>query len=297
MSRSAMPIGAPYGHQHYDIPEHVMTRIVGVPLARLFFGAMRPAIFAMHCAPMNRLCRAHGMAPLGSDLRRVYTEADQTLYADVPELVHTENLPPHHQYLGPVLWSGPVARPDWWDSVPNDRPIIYVTLGSSGSPSIFSTVLQVLADLDVTVLGAKAGYAIEPATGGRAFLADYLPGAEAAARASVVICNGGSPTSHQALAAGVPVLGIPSNLDQHLNMQGILKYGAGQALRADSLCPRSVRESVQALLKSRSSTLQAQTLSNVFSQYDAPGRFRQILRQVLSRDGSRALSPEGGLAA
>lgn len=57
------------------------------------------------------------------------------------------------------------------------------------------------------------------------FCSAYLPGNQAAARADLVVCNGGSPTTFQALSEGVPVLGIPGNLDQFLNMHYLERYG------------------------------------------------------------------------
>jgi UDP:flavonoid glycosyltransferase YjiC (YdhE family) len=135
------------------------------------------------------------------------------------------DLPTSHQYIGPVLWSPTVEPPAWWDSLPTDRPIVYVTLGSSGRSDLLEVVLQALAGLPVTVIAATAGR-IDPKTvPPNAFVADYLPGEEAASRAAVVICNGGSPTTQQALAAGKPVIGIASNLDQHLNMAAIERRG------------------------------------------------------------------------
>ena len=56
---------------------------------------------------------------------------------------------------------------------------------------------------------------------GHVHVTDYLPGDIVARHSRLVVCNGGSPTSHQALLAGVPVLGIPDNLDQVLNMSPI----------------------------------------------------------------------------
>jgi hypothetical protein len=92
-------------------------------------------------------------------------------------------------------------------------------------------VLQALAPLPVSVIAATAGHADGGPWPDNARVASYLPGTLAARRASLVICNGGSPSTQQALAAGVPVLGIAGNLDQYLNMQGVLAVGAGRCLR------------------------------------------------------------------
>jgi UDP:flavonoid glycosyltransferase YjiC (YdhE family) len=68
-------------------------------------------------------------------------------------------------------------------------------------------ILRSLAALNITVIAATAGGKPPDALSRNVYVAQYLPGAEAACRARLVIWNGGSPTSHHALAAGVPVIG------------------------------------------------------------------------------------------
>src|SRR5262249_4757293 len=80
------------------------------------------------------------------------------------------------------------------------------------------------------------------------FAADFLPGDMAAARADVVVSNGGSTTGYQALAAGRPVLGIPFNLDQYLFSQALTRVGAGLAVRAGTAEVSGVRAALSRLL-------------------------------------------------
>ena len=228
---------SPFADPLFPMPELPLSRTLGVPLASRLFGLARPIAFALHARPLNQVRRNHGLPSLRHDLRRVYTDADRTLYADVPELVPTRDLPPTHHYVGPILWSPPVELPLWWDEVPTDRPTVYATLGSSGAAGLLAKVFEALADLHLTVLAASAGKNISGPIPSNVRVAPYLPGRDAAARSVAVICNGGSPTSHQALAVGVPVLGLAGNLDQHLNMKGITARGAGLVVRSEHARP------------------------------------------------------------
>lgn len=263
---------SPHARPEYDIPSHPTVGLFGLTIARAIFKATRPIAFAFHCLPMHRLRRHYGLPSLGFELGRVYTDADWTLFADAPELVPIPGLPAggRARYLGPVQWSPPVAPPEWWDRVPGDRPIVYVTMGSSGTARALNAVLDALAQLPCTALVASAGAAVErvPAN---AFMATYLPGDLAAARARLVVCNGGSPTAHQALAAGVPVLGVASNLDQFLNMHYVAQAGAGLCLRADPLEPSRLRAVVERLLADDRARAAAARLAAAFRRYD-PGR-------------------------
>nr|AAA50942.1 u0002h [Mycobacterium tuberculosis] len=81
-----------------------------------------------------------------------------------------------------------------------------------------------------------------------AFVADYLPGEAAAARSAVVVCNGGSLTTQQALVAGVPVIGVAGNLDQHLNMEAVERAGAGVLLRTERLKSQRVAGAVMQVI-------------------------------------------------
>jgi UDP:flavonoid glycosyltransferase YjiC (YdhE family) len=191
-------------------------------------------------------------------------------------------MPSNHRYLGPVTWSPPVAAPPWWDGLPSALPLVYVTLGSSGQGALLATVLDALAGLPVTVIAATAGKPMPATMPANAHVASYLPGEDAARRASLVVCNGGSPTSQQALAAAVPVLGIAGNLDQFLNMQGIVAAGAGALLRADRLGAAAVRQGVEALLNQPQAYGAALRIAQQFRHYPAGERFAALVATALA---------------
>ncbi|WP_036501478.1 glycosyltransferase [Nitrosococcus oceani] len=239
---------SPYSKLSFPLPEHPMTKVLGVPLSQILFRLARPLAFAYHTLPLNRVRCEYGLSSLSYDLREIYTHADHTLYADIPGLVPTRPLPSNHHWLGPILWSPTVKFPDWWSKLPEDRPIVYVTLGSSGAGEMLPVVLQALEKLQVTVIVATAGRPAPANPPANAWITEFLPGTEAAIRSSLVICNGGSPTTQQALSAGVPVIGIASNMDQHLNMFCLERASVGVGLRSGQVIPRRVRDLVKQLL-------------------------------------------------
>lgn len=271
---------SPHVVQHYSVPHIPLTRMVPIRIANALFRMARPIAFASHSIPLNRVRRAFGLPSLGADLRKVYTDADYSMYADVPELFPPKTLPQQHAYIGPIIWAPPLPRPDWWDRVPQDKPIVYVTLGSSGQGRLLPLVLETLADLPVTVIAATAGTIDVAGAPANAFVASYLPGDLAAARASLVICNGGSPTSQQALAAGVPVLGIAGNLDQFLNMSGVVKAGAGATLRADRFRKKKLLRQVRAMLGDARMRTAAGRVAAAFANYPTAQRMAGFLESV-----------------
>ncbi|WP_229208114.1 glycosyltransferase [Duganella sp. Root198D2] len=273
---------SPFVEQEYIVPSLPLTRFLPIPLANALFKLARPLAFALHTIPLNKVRRRHGLPSLGWDLNRVYTDADYTLYADVPELFPPHDLPANHAFIGPVLWSPPLPLPNWWDQLPAGRPLVYVTVGSSGHGALLPGVLRALAGLPLTVLAATVGMVKLDAVPDNARVADFLPGEEAARRAALVICNGGSPTSHQALAAGVPLVGIAGNLDQFLNMQGIVAAGAGALLRADRFDEAALRQAVEGLLATPAASAAARQLMVIFGNYRSSESFSKLLSKILT---------------
>jgi UDP:flavonoid glycosyltransferase YjiC (YdhE family) len=280
---------SPYARQRYTVPEVRATRVLGVRLADEAFHLLCRVIMASHCRPMNRVRRENGLPSIGHDLRRMYADADYVLYADAAEMIPTFDLPDTHRFAGPVLWSPALNPPAWWDQVPTDRPCIYVTPGSSGASTILGSVFEALAEEPVTVLAAAADVRAAAAPP-NAFTAKYLPGVQAARRSSLVISNGGSPTSQQALSEGVPVLGIASNMDQHLSMSYVEQTGAGIALRSEHATPANVRAAVRRLLAEPSFRSSAQRIAGIYAAY-CPGA---TLDELLSRIPRRFARPAYG---
>jgi UDP:flavonoid glycosyltransferase YjiC (YdhE family) len=182
-----------------------------------------------------------------------------------------------HHYLGPVLWSPETSLPSWWDRLPAHRPCVYLTLGSSGPANRLPRIVDALASLPITLLVATAGRAAPAAQHAKVHVAEFLPGSVAARRADLVVCNGGSPTAYQALAEGVPVLGIASNLDQHLAMHYIARAGAGRLLRSEHASGERLRAVTQQMLASPSYRRAAGSVAQEFACWSAADRFRALV--------------------
>jgi UDP:flavonoid glycosyltransferase YjiC (YdhE family) len=272
---------SPYVRQHYTVPDIPVTKYLPISLADPLFKLVRPLAFGLHSMPLNRVRRNFGLPFLKFDLRRAYTDADYTVYADIPELFPAHDLPDNHSYLGPIVWSPPVDKPAWWDALPEEKPIVYVTLGSSGQGSLLPRVLHAMASLPVTVIAASAGKIKPDSIPRNCHIADYIPGEEASRRSSIVICNGGSPTSHQALLSGVPVIGIAGNLDQFLNMRRLQDAGAGKMLRADRFDASAFQGTVKEMSGTPTYADAAKKIAEQFRRYPAGQRFALLLERIL----------------
>ncbi len=267
----------------FPMPDHPLVRLFGEKRAARYFPMALPKVFAHFARPVNALRRKHGLPPLGS-LPDVLLAGDMTIFPDIPWLVPTEGSPPHHHYLGPVLWSPRVPLPPWWDSLDPDRPTVYVTLGSSGRADLLPVVARAVAALGFQAIVATAGRASLPDPPPHVHVAELVPGDLAARRARLVVSNGGSTTGYQALAAGRPVLGVASNLDQYLAMTAIQKAGAGVLLRAGSADERAVRRALEELVTQPSYSREAQAIAGRFAAWDAGARFAALVDRLSGAD-------------
>lgn len=264
--------------EKWPVPDHPIVRLVGVERAEKYFPQALPKVFGHFAAPLNAVRERHGLSPFET-LSHQLCFGDSVLYPDIPELCPLEGAPPSHHFLGAVQWSPPVAAPP---SLGADEslPLVYVTLGSSGDVAALPTVLAGLDGLPIRGVLATAGRAA-PRVPTNFVVADFVPGELLAAQALFVVTNGGSSTGYQALAAGVPVLGIPSNLDQYLAMQAIERAGAGVTLRSGGLRSDEVRRAAVRLLDARVQKRAAESAAAQFARYNCRERFENWLSNLL----------------
>jgi len=237
---------------------------------------------------MHRLRKRYGLPSLGFDLRQVFSEGDVTVLADVPELVpfaeHGESA--RYVYIGPIVWSPSAPLPAELLHLNEPKDLVYIAMGSSGDPRVLADLVEGALSTGCRVAVATSG--VDLPASPRLVTARFLPGNEVSALADLVVCNGGSPSTHQALRAGKPVLGIPSNLDQLLNMQFVTASGAGAQLRADRVSQRRAGDLISAMLGERSFTQRAQEVAASFQAYSSVDRFKTVIQSLLAEGADTA---------
>jgi UDP:flavonoid glycosyltransferase YjiC (YdhE family) len=267
---------SPYARVSYEPAGHPFAEVVSDAVAARAFSFFFPVTSSIHTLPLNLASLSCGGGLAGFRLHREFVYGDYNLYCDVPELVPMDALPDNHRFIGPLAWSPSIARPAWWDELPDDRPVVYVALGSSGPTGILRTVLEALAPMPVHVLLAT-GAEPPPALPANTHAAAYLPGDDACARASLVICSGGSTPGQQSLAAGRPFLGLAANIDQVMFTRLVERKGAARLLKAHRVEVCAVRSAVSALLDDPSFTVAAAGLREALARWDAPENFRRLV--------------------
>ncbi len=268
---------SPHALRRSIIPELPITRLIPPRWLSGVFRLAEPLVMAAHVRAINTIRQEWGLAPLPPDPRFMYVDGDYVLYPDVQGFIPVANHPPHHRYIGPCLWQVPEERPAWWEEMLADpRPKVFVSLGSSGPVRILPRLLRVLARLPVAVVMATSGRSAPPDRRG-VYVAPLLPFSETAAASKLVISHGGSSAFYPAIAAGTPVLGVPSNADQQISAAVLASSGAGLSLRVEEASERRLVESIETILSDRRFSDAAMLWKNVFATTDSKALFQEFL--------------------
>jgi UDP:flavonoid glycosyltransferase YjiC (YdhE family) len=101
-----------------------------------------------------------------------------------------------------------------------------------------------------------------------------------------VVSHGGSGGLYPAIAVGTPVLGIPSNADQHLSTAVLEENGAGLGVRVEEASSRRLLRALERLLFDPQYRRTAQQWATVYSRYDSGALFRKFLDETLGGGAS-----------
>jgi UDP:flavonoid glycosyltransferase YjiC (YdhE family) len=170
--------------------------------------------------------------------------------------------------------------------VATDPPTVYFTLGTEfnlESGDLFERVLAGLGELPVQVV-ATVGSELDPAALGtppqNVRVERYVPQSEILARASAVVCHGGSGSVLGALAHGLPLVLLPMGADQPENAERCAALGAGRALDVVAATPDDVRDAVSAVLSDPSYRAAAERLRDELAALPGPEHAAALVERL-----------------
>jgi MGT family glycosyltransferase len=254
-------------------PGRVRDRAVNAVIRRMWRGG---------AGSLNAARTERGLPAL-TDPFDQWRRCDRVLVLTARAFDFPARLPANVEYVGPVLddpeWVGP--RPE----LPaGDEPLVVVGLSSThmkGQRELLQRIAAALAGLPVRGV-VTTGPAVDPddipATD-RVSVRRSGPHAELFRQAALAITHAGHGTVIKALAAGVPVLGVPLGRDQADNMARVRARGAGLVLRP-SASSDSIAASVQRLLADASFGECAQRLGSAIRAEVQTSRLIPTIEEV-----------------
>ncbi|MCC6489183.1 MAG: hypothetical protein IT364_16910 [Candidatus Hydrogenedentes bacterium] len=210
---------------------------------------------------------------------------------DLPELYDPPSYFPHYHTVGPIWAEHPGPLPDWIGELEDGTPNVYVTMGSTG-------LLDAFLRRTFPVLG-KAPYRFIVTTGGQASeetvrsapanfrITRYAPGTEILKRSQALIFHGGNGTMYQALLAGVPMISLPSHLEQDVITRIAVSKGFCIRMKARRVSPQRLLENLKEVAENPSYREAARRFSEPIRAANGVARAADVLEQW-AREGKPA---------
>jgi UDP:flavonoid glycosyltransferase YjiC (YdhE family) len=279
-------------HPLEALDAHVLTRAFGPRAATRMMPVARTALLWYWAWPYKVHNWRHSM-PAPATLADVM-EGDVTLFPDVPGLAPVTGCPPAARYVGPILWESPGPSPEWVDRLDPHRTL-YVSAGSTGTRSLFELAMAAFAgsDYDVVMSTGELDVALPPGAGS-VRVTKYVPGMALMRRSAVSINHGGNGTVYQALACGVPIVGLPSHVDQQLQLQLCERAGVGRRLTTGTT-PAQLRDAVDGMVASGPVRRRVRDLAAEIAAYDGPRTAAAAIVDLCAARGVRTTSSRSPL--
>lgn len=171
-----------------------------------------------------------------------------------------------------------------------DRPLVYVTLGTSfNEPPVFATILRALADLPVTVL-VTLGHDRSPEElgeiPGNAVVTGFLPQAAVLPHCAAVVHHGGAGTALGVLAHGKPSVVLPRGADNFAIAARMAAAGAARVVGPAELTAPPIREALRAVLDAPHTRAAAERISREIAAMPGPD---DVVPGLLRQAGAPAL--------
>jgi UDP:flavonoid glycosyltransferase YjiC (YdhE family) len=202
--------------------------------------------------------------PIAIDQPRMADSFERTL---LPAAAHAElwlhatdpvfdiipaDLPAHHHYVGPLLWTRPAPTPDF---VTEDGPpwalVSLSTMPMAHEADLANAAIAALLEHDVRILltGTAAHSMLTVETARQAVHVEpFVPHDAVLERAAIFVSHGGHGGVMRAMSHGVPMTLVPWGRDQDGVGYRAERLGVAKVVQRDALSMDSLAEAVNAAL-------------------------------------------------
>jgi MGT family glycosyltransferase len=257
-------------------------------------------------ARVDGLRADHGLPPMGCSVNAYMGRLPLTLIPCIRELDYgRRDVPASVHYVGPCLWHPP-ERPEttrWLEGLRDRRPWVHVNAPTmaGGDPFVLQAAAQGLSRSSVEVIGTLGGHAAPEDLGWRALapnvhLTRWVSHAELLPRCAAVVTSGGTGTIMAALAAGVPLVVVPTTWDKPDNARRVVEAGVGLRLAPRRCTPERVRDAVERVLREPSFHANARRVAALLAAAPGPAGAAALLDQLAAAGGRGEHAIPGGVA-
>lgn len=148
-----------------------------------------------------------------------------------------------------------------------DLSKIYIAL-TSGEAQVLDRVYEAVKKMKAKVLICSTLHAFKKQQDPNIMVVDHLPSHKVMPLMDLAIIHGGQGSVQTAIAAGIPIIGIPLHVEQGLNVSLIEKHGAGLMQIKHDVDPTEVRLKIERILGQQIFKSNMERLSKLQNQVD-----------------------------
>ncbi|MEV6306403.1 glycosyltransferase [Actinoplanes sp. NPDC051861] len=274
--------------EHGLLPPLRSPRLVPQPVRKWAANAL-PGRARFYTGGFNRLAEQLGIPGLPSVAALIL--GDLTLVTEAPGVLGltretVEAWRPGRGYrpetrlrvTGPLFAHLPIPLPDDVERfLQQDGPVIYVAITSSG-PDIVKNTIKAMKTLDARILVAGTVHDIED-DDERVLIKSVLPSHLIMPRVDLAVTAGGQGSVQTAMASGVPLLGLPLQMEQDLNVTLIERRGAGRRLSPRQAGGARMAALAGELLSDGRYRQAAEEIRKMYAEIDGPGAAAELILQ------------------
>jgi UDP:flavonoid glycosyltransferase YjiC (YdhE family) len=262
-----------------QVPDLKIVRTFGETFSLFISKLVRPWMDYQFLKPFSKVAKQYGR-PSFRGLFHLYVDGDYVLYSDTATLAPVPDLRENEIIAGPIFSSIAQSQSEIPDMDPN-FPNVVISLGSSGNQECLPIIIKAFQDLPVNLFVSTAGSPTTIQNSKNLFVAPYLPLDSLLEKATVFVCSGGSASGYISLKNGVPMLAIPSNLDQFHFTSLVCEHGAALRLRIEEINQSALQEALGRLLSEPSFRHTAKRFGKEIQKENANRKFQELTQSVL----------------
>ncbi len=218
--------------------------------------------------PINRAAKHFNVPGYKSIFE--FWRGDITLVAEPPEFSGT-TLPPSHFFTGPLIPQDEFAFPPELASILRDKPLIYLAMGSSGTPKIVANIVEGFDGKPYRVV-APVKFQLDQVPGARVpsnvLITDWVPAVEVNKMADLAVIHGGIGTVLAAALAGKPVVGVGMQMEQVANLACLERLGFAIRVPKSSNPSRKIQAAIPKLLNDEQAKTKAAAFAKIVESWD-----------------------------
>ena len=282
-----------------DDAEFFFTRLVPQALKLKILNWYAPNS-KRYVRPFIKVAKKYNVPPprVETDLAR----GDYTFYPDFVELLglNKTSIPSNEHYIGPIFLEELFTKVFSKEKTEMEKleikkhlqkpgRSILLSLGSSGTKEIFLKILETLNKTDYNVIAVYTSILKEdelPEVNSNILLKKFVPSIkEINQNVDLAILHGGQGTVYTAAFSGKPVIGIPMQFEQHLNLEKLVRHGTALMLSRKYFKERSLLKAINTIFDNYEKYLKkAQELSKKMPKSEGDKNAARKIVEILQRN-------------